>query len=98
VNCQKLTNLEEASLKKWILDIDDCGLPLTQDIVRKMADLLLSERKSGPSTSIRKNWVSNSLNGMMILHQNIPANMIISVQNVRILRLSTSGLILFRTP
>jgi hypothetical protein len=22
-NCQKLTNLEEASLKKWILDIDE---------------------------------------------------------------------------
>jgi hypothetical protein len=59
VNCQKLTNLEEASLKKWILDMDDRGLPPTQDIVRKMADLLLSERKSGPSTSIGKNWVSN---------------------------------------
>jgi hypothetical protein len=42
VNCQKLTNLEEALLKKWILDIDDCSLPLTQDIIYKMADLLLS--------------------------------------------------------
>jgi hypothetical protein len=59
VNCQKLTDLEEASLKKWILDMDDHGLPLTQDIVRKMADLLLSQRKSGPSTGIGKNWVSN---------------------------------------
>jgi hypothetical protein len=59
VNCQKLTNLEEASLKKWILDMDDCSLPPTQDIIRKMADLLLSQRKSGPFTSIRKNWVSN---------------------------------------
>jgi hypothetical protein len=55
VNYQKLTNLEEASLKKWILDIDDRGLPPTQDIIHKMADLLLSQQKSGPSTSIRKN-------------------------------------------
>jgi hypothetical protein len=43
VNCQKLSNLEEASLKKWILDMDDRGLPPTQDIVHKMADLLLSQ-------------------------------------------------------
>jgi hypothetical protein len=42
VNYQKLTDLEEASLKKWILDMDDRGLPLTQDIVCKMVDLLLS--------------------------------------------------------
>jgi hypothetical protein len=55
VNYQKLTDLEEASLKKWILDIDDRGLPPTQDIIHKMADLLLSQQKSGPSTSIRKN-------------------------------------------
>ncbi|KAG2001966.1 hypothetical protein GB937_009858 [Aspergillus fischeri] len=39
--------------------MDDRGLPPTQDIVRKMADLLLSQRKSGPSTGIGKNWVSN---------------------------------------
>jgi hypothetical protein len=59
VNCQKLTNLEEASLKKWILDMDDRGLPPTQDIICKMADLLLSQRKSGLFTGIGKNWVSN---------------------------------------
>jgi hypothetical protein len=56
-NCQKLSNLEEASLKKWILDMDECGLPPTHAIVHKMADLLLSQRKSGLTTG--KNWVGN---------------------------------------
>jgi hypothetical protein len=36
------------------------------------------------------------LNSMMILYQNIPANMITSVQNVRIQKLLTNGLILLR--
>jgi hypothetical protein len=56
-NCQKLSNLEEASLKKWILDMDERGLPPTHATVRKMADLLVSHQK--PSTSTGKNWVSN---------------------------------------
>jgi hypothetical protein len=43
-NCQKLTNLEEASLKKWILDMDERGLPPTHAMVRKMADTLLHEK------------------------------------------------------
>jgi hypothetical protein len=42
VNGQKLKDLEEASLKKWILDMDECGLPPTHDMVCKMANLLLS--------------------------------------------------------
>jgi hypothetical protein len=56
-NCQKLSSLEEGSLKKWILDMDERGLPPTQDTVRKMADILLSHRNPGLSTG--KNWVSN---------------------------------------
>ncbi|KAG2000791.1 hypothetical protein GB937_010830 [Aspergillus fischeri] len=43
-NSQKLTVLEEASLKKWILDMDERGLPPTQDMVRTMANLLLSHK------------------------------------------------------
>ncbi|KAG2021843.1 hypothetical protein GB937_004391 [Aspergillus fischeri] len=31
-NGQKLTVLEEAPLKKWILDMDERGLPPTQDM------------------------------------------------------------------
>jgi hypothetical protein len=41
-NCQKLSSLEEGSLKKWILDMDERGLPPTQDTVHKIADILLS--------------------------------------------------------
>jgi hypothetical protein len=54
-NCQKLTNLEEASLKKWILDMDERGLPPTHAMVRKMADILLHER-NGESVSER--WIT----------------------------------------
>jgi hypothetical protein len=50
VNCQKLSDLEETSLKKWILNIDERGLPPTHAIIHKMADLLLSQRKSGLTT------------------------------------------------
>jgi hypothetical protein len=42
-NYQKLSSLEEASLKKWILDMDKQGLPPTHTTVRKIADLLLHE-------------------------------------------------------
>jgi hypothetical protein len=54
-NCQKLKDLEEASLKQWILDIDEHGLPPNHETVHKMANLLLSDRKS---ESIGLNWVS----------------------------------------
>jgi hypothetical protein len=54
-NCQKLTNLEETSLKKWILDMDERGLPPTHGMVRKMADILLHER-NGESVSER--WIT----------------------------------------
>jgi hypothetical protein len=37
--------------------MDERGLPLTQDTVHKIADILLSHQNPGLST--RKNWVSN---------------------------------------
>jgi hypothetical protein len=49
--------LEEASLKKWILNMDECGLPLTQDMVRTMANLLLSHK--GEPEAVGLNWVSH---------------------------------------
>jgi hypothetical protein len=44
--------LEEASLKKWILDIDECGLPPTQDMVWMMANLLLSHKGEPEAISL----------------------------------------------
>jgi hypothetical protein len=49
--------LEEASLKKWILDMDERGLPPTQDMVRTMANLLLSHK--GEPEAVSLNWVSH---------------------------------------
>jgi hypothetical protein len=54
-NCQKLSSLEEASLKKWILDMDERGLPPTHAAVRKMADLLLHERKG---EAVSERWIT----------------------------------------
>jgi acyl-CoA thioesterase len=54
-NCQKLSSLEEASLKKWILDIDERGLPPTHAAVRKMADLLLYKRKG---EAVSERWIT----------------------------------------
>jgi hypothetical protein len=41
------SDLEETSSKKWNLNMDERGLPPTHAIVYKIADLLLSQRKSG---------------------------------------------------
>jgi hypothetical protein len=54
-NCLKLSRLEESSLKKWILDMDERGLPPTHAIVRKMANLLLHEREGEP---VSERWIT----------------------------------------
>jgi hypothetical protein len=54
-NCLKLSRLEETSLKKWILDIDERGLPPTHAIVRKMANLLLHEREG---EAVSERWIT----------------------------------------
>jgi hypothetical protein len=80
-NCLKLSNLEEASLKEQILDMDNRGLPPNQDIVRQMADIILSHRVPGLSTG--KNWVSTFIKRHDNLISNYAHNMIISALNVR---------------
>jgi hypothetical protein len=58
-NRQKLLNSEESSLKKWILDMDQRGLPPTHATVRKMANLLLSNRKGLDSVDlVSERWVT----------------------------------------
>lgn len=59
---RNLTDTEEYTLVKWILDMDTRGMPPTKALVQQMAELLLSERgqdASQPKPSIGKNWVSN---------------------------------------
>ena len=41
-NGHKLTQFEEDSLLKWVLDLDKCGLPPRPSLLQDMADLLLS--------------------------------------------------------
>ena len=55
-NCQKLSNTEESTLSKWILDMDKRGLPLQLSTVRHLAQLLVTARL--PSTTIGENWVN----------------------------------------
>ncbi|EED21622.1 conserved hypothetical protein [Talaromyces stipitatus ATCC 10500] len=43
-NGHKLSESEEESLVKWILDLDKRGLPPRHSLVREMADYLLSQR------------------------------------------------------
>ena len=47
-NCQKLTDIEEDSLQKWILSMDSRGVAPRPTTVRGMADLLLAARGSTP--------------------------------------------------
>jgi predicted DNA-binding transcriptional regulator YafY len=62
-NNHKLTEIEEESLRKWILSMDSRGAAPRPSTVREMADLLLaargSTRGSTPPLSVGQNWVTN---------------------------------------
>ena len=58
-NSRKLSDLEEETLKKWILDMAERGLPLQVSRVQYLAQILLSARLKPSSTSaiISDRWV-----------------------------------------
>jgi hypothetical protein len=58
-NSFKLTEIEEESLRKWILSMDSRGAAPRPSTVREMADLLLAARGSTPPLSVGQNWVTN---------------------------------------
>jgi hypothetical protein len=55
VKSHKLTEIEEESLKKWILSIDRRGGAPRPSIVREMANLLLEKRGTTPVLSVGEN-------------------------------------------
>ena len=59
---RKLQPLEEDSLVKWILDLDQRGFPPQIIDVRRMADALLAARGQDPPHPVGKNWVSRFVN------------------------------------
>ena len=58
-NNHKLTQLEEESLEKWVISMDDRGTAPRHELVREMANLLLSQRGKAPPVRVGKNWVTN---------------------------------------
>jgi hypothetical protein len=57
-NGLKLTEIEEESLRKWIISMDSRGAAPRPSTVREMADLLLAARGSTPPLSVGQNWVT----------------------------------------
>ncbi|KAJ5273619.1 hypothetical protein N7478_008744 [Penicillium angulare] len=57
-NGHKLTEIEEESLQKWILSMDNRGAAPRPTTVREMANLLLSARGSTPVQTVGENWVN----------------------------------------
>ena len=55
-NSHKLTQFEEESLVKWVLDLDRRGLPPRHSLVREMANHLLSQHGT---QQIGEKWVYN---------------------------------------
>jgi predicted HTH domain antitoxin len=58
-NSTKLTEIEENSLKQWIISMDIRGAAPRPAMVQEMANLLLATRGPTPIQTIGKNWVSN---------------------------------------
>jgi hypothetical protein len=61
-NSMKLTQDEQDSLAKWLLDVDDHGYSASIDYVRRKANLLLAERVRDTSRTpptVGKNWATN---------------------------------------
>ncbi|EED15968.1 conserved hypothetical protein [Talaromyces stipitatus ATCC 10500] len=55
-NNHKLTQSEEESLVKWVLDLDRRGLPPRHSLVREMANYILLQRGN---QQVGENWVTN---------------------------------------
>ena len=58
-NSHKLTQIEEKSLKTWILSIDARGAAPRPSMVREMANLLLKKRGSTLIYTVGEKWVYN---------------------------------------
>jgi hypothetical protein len=58
-NSHKLTEVEEETLQKWILSLDDRGAAPRPTTVRETANLLLQARGTTPVQTVGENWVYN---------------------------------------
>jgi hypothetical protein len=55
-NNTKLTQLEEESLKTWLLSMDDRGIAADHALIREMANILLAKRGEDPIQTVGVNW------------------------------------------
>jgi predicted HTH domain antitoxin len=55
----KLTEIEENSLKEWVISMDVRGAAPRPSMVQEMANLLLATRGTTPIQTVGKNWVTN---------------------------------------
>lgn len=60
-NSCKLTSTKESALENWAISANERGLPPKITMVQEMAQLLLSEQITGP-TSIGINWATRFIN------------------------------------
>jgi hypothetical protein len=58
-NNHKSTEVEEETLQKWILSLDDRGAAPRPTTVREIANLLLEARGTTPVQTVGEKWVYN---------------------------------------
>jgi hypothetical protein len=58
-NSHKLTEIEEESLQKWIISLDERGAAPRPSTVRETANLLLAARGTIPVQTVGEKWVYN---------------------------------------
>lgn len=58
-NSHKLTEIEEESLQKWILSLDDRGAAPRPSTVQETANILLAARETTPVQTVGEKWVYN---------------------------------------
>ncbi|KAJ5281107.1 hypothetical protein N7478_006479 [Penicillium angulare] len=58
-NSHKLTEIEEETLRKWILSLDDRGVAPRPTTVRETVNILLKARGTTPIQTVGEKWVYN---------------------------------------
>jgi transposase len=97
-NSHKLTEVEEETLQKWILSLDDRRAAPRPTTVRETANLLLEARGTTPVQTVEEKWVYNFVKRHPELLRRFLRHYNMNVRSVKTRKSSVNDLISFKNP